>query len=112
MAFTPTYGSVFVYGAASAPDRVRLSGPSTGTPAPPAAWYGDSPVADANGEDYWGEDYGLPVDQWNSPTYPGYPAGPVTSSWVPNKSWLYGVDLPNGTYTRVAKPQWARLIEL
>lgn len=113
MAFIPTYGSVFVYGAASTPDRVRLSGPSTNTPSPPAAWYGDSPIADGNGEDYYGMDYGPPVDEWTQATDPGfgtgYPAGPAGAvGWVPNTSWLYGETVPDGTYTRVARPHWTR----
>jgi hypothetical protein len=116
MAFTPTYGSVFVYGAAEAPDRVRLSGPSSASPVGDDPWYGDSPQTDPNGTPYRGSDFGEPVDEWNATSQPGldpihglgYPAGPVDSSWVPNKSWLYGVPLVDGTYTRVAKLQWSR----
>lgn len=108
----PVYGSLFVYGAASAPDKVRLSGPTSSSPVGNDPWYGDSPLTDKNGNPYAGVDYGLPVDQWNEDPpgsgYVGYPAGPVGPTWVPNESWLYGVDLPAGTYTRIAKPHWSR----
>lgn len=90
----PVYGSVFVYGAASAPDKLRLSGPAPTSPVGDDPWYGDS------------GDYGLPVDQWSSTTHTGYPTGPVGPTWVPNASWLYGVSLPVGTYTRIVKPHW------
>lgn len=118
MAFTPTYGSVFVYGAASAQDTVRLSGPSSSTPVSETRWYGDSPVTDANGTPYKGSDYGEPVDQWNSISQPGtdplygngYPTGPVTASWTPNPSWLYGVPLADGTYSRVLKHVWNEVV--
>lgn len=120
MPFTPTYGSVFVYGASSAPDRVRLSGPSTASPVADTPWYGDSPVTDGNGTEYYGEDFGDPVDLWDDIMQPGvdplygngYPVGPSGGpAWVPNESWLYGVPLVDGTYTRVAKPQWSRPVD-
>ena len=121
MAFTPTYGSVFVYGAAHSPDSVRLSGPAPNDwsgGGPPSAskdrWYGDGPGTDPNGTPVRPGDYGEPVEQWNSTSQPGvdpvhglgYPSGPVDDTFVPNESWLYGVPLEDGTYTRVAKPRW------
>lgn len=117
MAFTPTYGSVFCYGAAHAPDKLRLSGKAPSSPGAGARWYGDTPDTDANGTPYGGGDYGEPVDQWNSITQPGvdpvwgngYPVGPVTAAWVPNTSWLYGVPLVDGTYSRIIQSRWIKI---
>lgn len=74
-------------------------------------WYGDTPVADANGEDYWGEDFGIPVEQWTQAAGfgPSYPLGPPGSpGWRPISTWIYGETVPTGTYTRIAKLHWTR----
>lgn len=106
MPFMPMIGGVFCVGAGSAPDRTRLSGPSVAAPVAGDPWYGDTPSLDVNGVPYTGDDFGSTVDVWENATHPGYPVGPVGVGWVPNPSWLIGVNLPNGTYTRVTKPRW------
>lgn len=113
MPFLPTYGSVFVYGAAESPDKLRLSGPAPSSPAAGAAWYGDTPATGLKGEPIGGGNFGPAVDQWYNVTHPGYPAGPPIPGqplWVPNPSWLYGVNLPDGTYTRIKKTHWETVV--
>jgi hypothetical protein len=102
----PTVGSVFCVGAGSSPDKVRLSGPSSSSPVAGNPWYGDAPNLDVNGQPCEGTTYGPTVDVWENATHPGYPAGPVGPGWVPNSSWLVGVPVPAGTYTRVTQEQW------
>lgn len=101
MPFLPTYGSVFCYGASSSPDKMRLSGPSPAAYVADNSWYGTA------------GDYGPTVDNWYNVTHPGYPAGPPVPgdpTWVPNPSWLIGVNLPDGTYTRIIRSRWNKFV--
>lgn len=109
MAFTPTYGSIFPYGAGHLPDKVRLSGPAPSSPGADVRWYGDTPDTDGNGTAYGGGDYGDDVTIWEDTSTGGSHAGYPASLATPNKSWQYGTALPDGTYTRVIRERLTKM---
>jgi len=88
----PTLNSGFVLNAANSPDVQRLAGPAPG-PLPPADWT----VPGVSTTPWYGP-YGLPVDEWKAATGYGVPYGAAPE---PTSSWLVGVPLPAGWYTRI-----------
>ena len=87
----PVINGFFPIDAASIDDEERLAGPSVDTP--PSDW-------NTNAETPWHPtNRGYTVDEWKDTT--GY-AGYGTAS-TPTTSWIIGVNLPTGWYTRVTK---------
>lgn len=106
MSHTLAFGDPFLYfGAASAPDHdVRLSGPA-GTPPPSSHTDGTTP---------WYGPYGTPIEKWNDSTHPPANVAHPTLSYAttfgsnPVRSWMFGSDVPDGTYTVVKRKRKPR----